>query len=406
MADEPAGRAWARAKFDWLDRVADDLAGRHLVFCVAHALLRDTDKATGITGIAQREIAEKIVAGLRSVQLAIDKLESVGFLTVIKPKGPRLGNRYRLHLPPEPSKDPTLAQPSALKSDPSLAQPSALNEASLAHPDSLFSESHCAPYPRSSPVRDHPRPGAAASPTQTTTTIGVADDGLLDRIVAAIEEVGKKLAKRKKPHNLEPIRNLIAGGISVDLVVSVIAKRAAKLTEPLGNLDAPWLLDAIREQAAVDGYSVASASASTAQPATSNSKYVRVLGELRLVADVWALLDRHAATGTWDYAYGGKPGDEDFELPPMFDWRNRPNIVFPGGYRRSRAQVEAHRDRWNSGFAWDVQAFGLPPDDPHTSVPADLRGPRLYRAKADADNVQQAQQHDSTDRHGARDVED
>ena len=355
MVDEPSGRAWARSKFDWLDRVADDLPGRHLIFCVAHALLRSTDKSTGVTKIKQQEIADKIVVGLRSVQLSIEKLESAGFVTVIKPRGRSLGNAYRLHLPPEPSPDGSYAHRGAHRDQPVYAQTDAHSDAVYAHPDSPLCESPCVLFPRSSPGEIHPRQGATAAPTPETTTIGDADDGLLDRIVAAIEAVGKKLAERKKPHNLTPIRNLIANGIPADVAVSAVAAMARKLSAPLGNLDAEFLLKAIREQAAADGYTKA---ASAMGKPVDKGPTVAIPGHetTRWPADAVTAL----AARWWNMKRGWLDSLRDFE-PDKPDPRRSPE--FQAALDAGRIEIEAAVATWKvDATSWNAERLGPPPD--------------------------------------------
>ncbi len=328
-AEKPNGRRWVRLKLTFTDTVMDDKGVPPIPFKLAAALARYADAETGIVDKSQAFLADVVNVKLRALQLAIDLLAKRGHVVVLTPKGRKLGNRYRPVLRPKDDPDPVHVHDGAHENGLVHMHDGAHEADFHAHETAISYAPGCASLtPVLYPVIDSSvseatvgRPAKAG----TTTTIDI-DDGLLDEIRTAVEAAGGKLVRR--PHRLQPIRDLIAGGIPRAEVVASIAAAASRLKAPLGNLDPGWLLDHIRDRAVADGYG----------PSTSASS----------------------------------SSDHGSTVP---DRTAPPGYVVAGEAMHSRARVAAARKQFDESGSWSAE-FGMPPDSPLADVPEEFRGPR------------------------------
>lgn len=360
-ADEakPNGKGWVRLKLTFTDRVMDDKGVPPIPFKLAAALARYADAETGIIDRSQAFLADVVNVKLRALQLAIDLLAKRGHVVVLKPKGRKMGNRYRPVLRPKDDPDPVHMHGDAHETGPVHVHGSAHEVELHAHETAILCAPRCAPNPVLNPVIDLPVGGVTAdrSAKAETTTIGEAEkDGLLDQIRQAIEAAGGKLVRRR--HSLQPLRALIATGIPRAEIVASVAAAASRLRAPLGNLDANWLLDHVRDRAVADGYGTGKSEVSaTARPADTGPT-VAIPGH---ATTRWPADRVTAWTARWWSDRRSWPESALGETPDRLDPRR--SLEFQAALDAGRAEIRAAVAAWQgNATAWNAERLGPPPD--------------------------------------------
>ncbi len=331
----------------------DDAAVPPLAFKVAAALARYADARTGEVDRSQSFLAQKVNVKVRALQLAIDLLVERGHVVVIKPKGRKLGNRYRLVLRSKPDPNPVNAHGDAHETEPVNAHVDAHENGFHVQLNARSCAPRCALYPVYDPRESSSRPAQSAEMTTIESALGLTDGEMLDRLRRGAPG---KIGDTKAISDLRLLRELIAEGIPFEaVIVPAVVETVAGLRRPLGSW-AKFVLDAIRARAVAEGYGPGAATTSPASMTADAGPTVALPGSDTVwpAAEVQRWAARWNDRRSWPEQALGEPPDRQ-------DARRSPD--FQAALDAGHAEIVAAVASWQHDPAsWKAQRLGPPPD--------------------------------------------
>ena len=340
--------------FAWLNAVMADHELPALSFAVAYAIGQHFDRVTRLAWPSQPRVAAMVGRNEKNIRPAIRALIARHHLAVAKNRGGGGSTQYRL---PEVNR----AKPSG----------STNADAELSRAEAPGSE-------------------VSQSPSNRAKSLGL---GEASRRVNRAKSSGQTGQNRPANQSKEPI-SCSAAAQPRRAAARIDADRQYAESEPSG--EAASVASADRRTALADrwrdaiGPDLAAKLGATERlhaaiergEFTGDDVSAAILDWRRAGTRTprsWAFFERWASTAAASREAGPARRASFHEFDAASLARPRDAIETPNGGWRSRAQFVAERERWDSGFTWDLQTFGDPPDSPYTVAPADLRGPRKRR---------------------------
>ncbi|UWU75493.1 hypothetical protein N2603_36620 [Bradyrhizobium huanghuaihaiense] len=114
-------------KLKWLDEIGVALGKDHLAAHVAMVIAKHMSSDTGDTFVGRNTIADLIAANVRTVEIAIQKIETLGFLKVQRARGRGHCNTYTLAFPEKAVSAPPFEEEKAVHAPPFEAEEKAVD---------------------------------------------------------------------------------------------------------------------------------------------------------------------------------------------------------------------------------------------------------------------------------------